>query len=50
MTPAHFWLFATMPWLMASLWPAILAKAGRPERHGPAEIIKFPAYRIRRIA
>jgi hypothetical protein len=50
MMPAQFWLFATMPWLMASLWPAALMNAARTERRGPAEIIPFPIARIRRSA
>jgi hypothetical protein len=50
MMPPHFWLFATMPWLMASLWPAVLVNATRTERRGSAEIIPFPAARIRRSA
>jgi hypothetical protein len=50
MTPTQFWLFATMPWLMASLWPAVLANASRTARRGSAEIIQFPVGRIRRPA
>jgi hypothetical protein len=50
MTPAQFWLFATMPWLMASLWPAALMTAGRPARRGPAQIIQFPLSRTKRSA
>ena len=45
MLPIQFWLFAATPWLMASLWHTALT-APRPS----AEIIPFPARRVRRLA